>query len=270
MKIGKTSLLAQLNDGLLTLNLSELALYDGKGKGTVSVDARREQARITKVFSLTGLQLQPFLTDAADFDKLEGTGNFELDISTTGISQKTFVGALNGNGSILFSDGAINGINLAAMARNVTSAFTGSGEVQKTDFAELSGTYTIKNGLLENKDLKLLNPFIQVSGSGQVNIPPKTQNYRLEPKLTASAQGQGGSEAAGIVVPLKITGTWNDPKFAPDLAGVISNVADPNALKEKIEEAGKEKLQENLKGGLKEGLEGGLKGLGGMLGGKKN
>ncbi len=267
MKIGQTKLSTVLKDGILNLNLDELALYNGKGTGTVTVNAQGNEAKISEAFSLTGLQLQPFLKDAADFDKLEGTGNIDLDVTTTGISQKTFVEKLNGKGSILFTDGAINGINLAAMARNVTSAFTDSGEAQKTDFAELSASYTIVNGLLENKDLKLLNPFVQVFGKGKVNMPPKTLDYRLEPKVTASTKGQGSGETSGLAVPINVTGSWDDPSFAPDLAGVISNVADPDVLKEKIKDAGKEKLQDSLKDNLKEGLGSGLKGL---LGGKKD
>ena len=261
MKIGQTSLAALLKDGVLKLDLNELALYEGKGKGSVTVNAQGSTAKITESFALEGLQLQPFLKDAADFDKLEGTGNIDLSVTTTGVSQKSFVENLNGKGGILFTDGAINGINLAAMARNVTSAFTDSGEAQKTDFAELSGTYTIVNGLLDNKDLKMLNPFVQVTGAGTVNMPPKTLDYRLEPKLTASAEGQGSSGASGIAVPINVTGSWEDPSFAPDLAGMISNVADPKVLKEKLEAAGKEKIEEKVKESVTKDLGGKLKGL---------
>ena len=263
LKIDSSRVTALLQDGVLNLNLDELTLYQGKGSGKVKLDARQSAAKIAKSFSLEGLQLQPFLTDAADFDKLEGTGKLAIDITTSGKSQKDMVEQLNGNGSFLFNDGAINGINLAAMARNVTSAFTDSGEEQKTDFAELSGSYTIVNGLLSNEDLKLLNPFIQVTGKGTANIPPKTVDYRVEPKVTASTKGQGSTDASGLVVPIKVSGSWEDPKFAPDLAGVIGNVADPKALKENLENVGKEKLKEELGDKLGGDLK---KGLGGLLG----
>ncbi|MEH6475753.1 MAG: AsmA family protein [Sneathiella sp.] len=275
VKIDKTTLMAVLKDGVLTLDLEELALYDGRGKGKVVLDARSAQAKISKEFSLEGLQLKPLLTDAADFERLEGTGMIQLAITTSGTSQKTMVDNLNGDGKILFADGAITGVNLAAMARNVTSAFTGGGEVQKTDFAELSGTYTIVNGLLTNTDLKLLNPFIQVTGKGTVSMPPKTLDYRLEPKVTASTEGQGSGASGGITVPIKISGSWDDPSYAPDLAGALSNIADPKALKETLEKSGKEQLDNVLKGGDSKGALGGLtdgvKGsLGGLFGTKKN
>jgi AsmA protein len=262
MKIGKSVLNTKLKNGVLDLGLDELALYDGKGVGKVHIDASNKVTKISKNFTLEGLQLKPFLTDAADFERLEGTGLIEVAITTTGNSQMDMMSALNGAGRILFTDGAVSGFNLAAMARNAASAFTGGGGEQKTDFAELSGTYTIVNGLLTNSDLKLLNPFIEVSGNGTVNIPPKTLDYRLEPKVTASTKGQGAGGASGITVPIVISGGWDDPKFAPDLAGALGNIADPKALKESLGTIDKDQIKEKLKGdNLKDTLKGGIGGL---------
>ncbi len=233
IKIGKSVVLTSLKDGLLNLNLKELTLYDGKANGVVTVDGRGASPKITEKFTLTGIQLQPLLTDAADFDTLEGTGLIEMSVNTTGNSQKQMVSALAGNGRILFTDGAINGINLAAMARNVTSAFMGkdTDTPQKTDFAELSGTYTIKQGIVNNDDLKMLNPFVRLSGKGIVSLPPRTVDYRIEPKLVASTTGQGGDQAGGVTVPVNVKGPWHNLSYTPDLTGAIKDMATGAALK---------------------------------------
>ncbi|MEH6404563.1 MAG: AsmA family protein [Sneathiella sp.] len=261
IKIGKSSIATSLKGGLLKIGLTELNLYDGRGQGNVVLDARNKTPKISKSFTLTGVQLHPLLKDAAEFEKLEGTGMVQIDIKATGISQKDMVDTLSGTGKILFENGAIKGVNLASMARNVTSAFTGGGAEQKTDFAKLSGTYKITKGILKNTDLTMLNPFIRLTGAGTVNMPNKTLKYRIEPKLVADAKGQGGDSSSGIVVPVLISGSWDDPKFAPDLAGVLGNLADPKNLKENlgnIEKTGKQELEKVLKGGL-----------GGLLGKKK-
>ncbi|MBL4740364.1 MAG: AsmA family protein [Sneathiella sp.] len=253
IKIGKSNVGTTLKDGLLKINLTELNLYDGKAQGSVVLDARKKIPKISKSFTLTGVQLNPLLTDAADFKKLEGTGMIQLEIKATGISQKDMVNTLAGKGKILFENGAIKGVNLASMARNVTSAFTDDGTEQKTDFAELSGTYTITKGILKNTDLKMLNPFIRLSGAGTVNMPNKTLKYRIEPKLVSNAKGQGGESSTGITVPVLISGSWENPKFAPDLAGVLSNIAKPENLKKNLEnigKTGKQELENILKGGL--------------------
>ncbi|MEX1036041.1 MAG: AsmA family protein [Sneathiella sp.] len=274
IKIGSSALQTALKSGILDVTLSEMNLYDGTGEATVQINAQDPVLKITNNMTIENIQLLPLLTDAADFDKLEGKGMFQTSLSTSGKSQADLVGALGGDGQILFEDGSISGINLAAMARNVTSAFTDSGEAQKTDFAEISGTYQIKSGILMNDDLTMLNPFVRLSGAGTVELPPRTLTYRIEPKVVATTEGQGGSQASGVAVPIIVSGSWDNLKFAPDLAGVLKNVANPEGAKQ---------LLEGVKGsgdGIKETLEGvkekdpeAVKGLldaaGGLLGKKK-
>lgn len=257
----------------MDVDLNELNLYDGSGRGNIRVDATNPTLKISNSFTIENVQLQPLLTDAADFKKLSGKGLVQIDTTTVGKSQADMVSALNGEGQILFEDGSISGINLAAMARNVATAFTGSKESQKTDFAELSGTFDIKNGILTNNDLSMLNPFIRLSGAGTVELPPKTLNYRIEPKLVATAEGQGGAEKSGLAIPINVSGSWDNLKFAPDLAGVLKNVTSPDGVKDLIDgtKGSGDGLKDALKG-VKSGDEEAVKGLldaAGSLFGKK-
>lgn len=272
VKIGASALATTLKNGILDLALNEMNLYDGVGRASVRVNAQDPVLKINKSLSIENIQLKPLLTDAADFTKLEGKGLFQTNISTTGKSQAEMVSALNGDGQILFEDGSISGVNLAAMARNITSAFTEGGDAQKTDFAEISGTYVIKNGILTNNDLKLLNPFIRLSGSGTVELPPQTVNYRIEPKLVATTEGQGGGQAAGVAVPILVTGSWDNLSYAPDLAGLLKN---PEGVKKLIEGAkgSGDGVKDVLKGVTEKESGGGknlLDAAGGLLGGKKD
>ena len=41
------------------------------------------------------------------------------------------------------------------------------------------------------------SPLLRVQGSGSVNLPDGTVDYRLEPKLVASTEGQGGAANVG-------------------------------------------------------------------------
>ena len=210
---------------MLDLQLTELALYDGVGAGRIVVDASPEVPRIDVTFDLTGLAAEPFLKDAAGFERLSGSGAVKISASTSGRSQRQFVETLNGSGEIAFADGAISGINLAAMVRNVGAAFLDSsaGEARKTDFTELSGSFTITNGLLRNNDLLLLSPLLRLEGKGTANLPPRTLDYRLTPRVAATTEGQGGRRnVAGISVPVIIEGPWSDLSYKPDLAALIT------------------------------------------------
>ncbi len=133
------------------------------------------------------------------------------------------VETLNGNGNISFTNGAIHGINIAQMLRKAQTLGMGSAGEQKTDFAELSGSFTIANGILDNRDLKLLAPVLRVTGKGRVPMPPRTIDYEVEAKLVASLQGQGGSDAlAGLPIPITVKGSWDDPSIATDWRSVFA------------------------------------------------
>ncbi len=228
IKVGRSALGISLKDGLMVADLKELSLYDGKGSGKLTLDGRGKIPAVQKSFAMAGISANPLLTDAARFDRLEGTGQLEISITTRGGSERAMVEGLNGRGAVKFVDGAIKGINLAAMVRNVKAAFApgGAGGAQKTDFAELSGTFRIDKGILTNSDLKLLNPLLRLSGAGTSDLPRRTVDYRVEPKLVGTLEGQGGAaEAKGIIVPVIIEGPWHNLSYRPDLAALVGDVA---------------------------------------------
>lgn len=240
IEVGASAVDLKLVDGLLTLDLTRLELYDGNGAGRVVVDGRGAAPSVDSRFTLAGVQAMPLLRDAAGYRLLEGTGAIEFDLSTRGQSQREMVAALDGNRSVKFVDGAINGINLAAMVRNVAAAFTqGAAAAQKTDFAELSGTFTITDGQFANNDLLLLNPLIRVTGAGTADLPARTVAYRVEPKVVASLEGQGAeADRSGLAVPVIVEGPWDDLSYRPDLAGLADQLLeDPGAAVESVTRA---------------------------------
>lgn len=227
IKVGKSALVVALKGGRLDAQMTELQLYMGSGKGRIVVDASGSVPAISNTFELSGLQAEPFMTDAMDMDRVSGTAQTKIETTTRGRSQKEMVGALSGKGEVKFLDGAIKGINLAAMLRNVGTAFLDpkAREAQKTDFAEFGGTFTITNGLFSNQDMALKSPLIRVEGRGTSDLPRRTVDYKVTPKFVGSIEGQGGRDTAGVTVPVLVTGTWDNISYKPDLAGVIGDIA---------------------------------------------
>jgi len=258
--VGQSALSIALKDGRLQADLTELTLYEGQGSGRVVADGSAEVPAIAATFDLQGVTARPLLRDAAGFDRLAGTGAIQLDVRGQGRSQKAIVGDLDGVGAISFRDGAVIGLNLAAMVRNLGGAFGGDGEEKKTDFAELSGTFTIEDGLLKNDDLMMLNPLLRIRGAGSVDLPKRTVDYRVTPKAVATLKGQGDeTQRSGVAVPVIVEGPWHALAFRPDLKSLIKDIpTDPKQLedaakgavsgaKSSVEEGGKA-LKETLKG----------------------
>ena len=227
IKIGKSAVNVVLKGGRLTTKLNEMALYGGNGTATITANGATATPAVALKLDLTGLQANPALKDAIDMDKIEGALNANVDVAMRGGNQKAMVSALGGNGKVVFADGAIRGINVGALVRNAASGFLDSSasEQQKTDFAELSGTFKIVNGILLNDDLKLLSPLLRIGGKGTVDMPKRSVNYRIEPKVVASTKGQGSSaDTSGIKVPVVVSGPWDNLSYKPDLAGVIDGI----------------------------------------------
>ncbi|WP_316979485.1 AsmA family protein [Shumkonia mesophila] len=238
VRVGQSALGLKIKDGRLTADLKEMALYQGTGKGTVSLDASGAVPTMRKTFALSGVQAQPFLKDAADFGRLSGTAKADFELTAKGASQKAMVESLNGKGALAFENGAITGINVAAMIRNAANAFLdpSAGETRQTDFSELGGTFVITNGILKNDDLELKSPLLRVGGAGTADLPKRTVNYRITPKLAATTQGQGGAaEVSGITVPVIVSGPWHALSYRPDLEGAIKEqIKDPAKAMEAI------------------------------------
>lgn len=250
--IGKSSLGVVLKGGVLKANLKELNLYEGLASGTVTVNGSRKPMQIAADFDLSGLVARPFLKAAADFDRLEGTAKSSFSITASGQNQKQLVSSLNGKGQMGFYDGAIIGINLGSMARNIRSAFEGkAAEEAKTDFAELTGSFVIRNGLLTNDDLRMLAPLFRLSGKGQSSLPARTVDYRLEPKAVASLEGQGSAgDETGLLVPIIVTGPWHNLSWRPDLEALLKQ----EVIGKGLEQLGNGELGNALKEGLEKGL----------------
>lgn len=226
LAIGRSALRLVVANGRMTADLTELALYGGAGKGRLVVDGSQPGIGLDASFDLKGLRAAPFLAAAAGFDRVEGTGGGAFKVSGRGRTERQLVSSLAGSGVVDFRDGAIRGINLAAMVRNVTSAFTDTSGAQKTDFTELGGTWTMANGVVTNRDLALKSPLLRVDGAGTVDLPRRALRYRVEPKAVATLEGQGGAaDLGGIQVPVIVEGPWDNLTYRPDLEAVIKGQA---------------------------------------------
>ena len=213
IEIGRSALALHLQDGKLEADLTEMALYQGKGSGKVVADGSGAAPVIGSAFNLSGVAMQPLLRDAAAFERLVATGNLSFDVTGHGRSQRDIVASLNGKGNLNLANGKIDGVNLMAFAKNAVGLGGGKGSGDQTDFGALTGSYTIANGILHNDDLKLTSPEVPMVGAGTVDLPLRQVNYKLTPSL------------AGLVaVPVDITGSWDNLSYHPDLAGMAQSL----------------------------------------------
>ncbi len=231
IKLNKTSLHLTIKNALLKANLTNMALYKGHGKGVMTLNGKTANSAISSDFDLKNVAILPLLTDAAKFKWLSGSGNVKFSMKGHGTTLKNLKKTLNGTSDIKFFDGAIEGINIPSMVRNVTSgALLGMGKnkAEKTDFSDMTAHFDIKNGVVHNNDLHLASPLLRVKGKGTANLVTERIDYRVEPKIVSSLEGQAGAKSAsGINIPVNIKGPFSSPSIKPDLSAMLK---DPKKL----------------------------------------
>lgn len=240
VEFGPTTATILLQDGVLDLQTTETALFGGIAAVDIGVDSAADLPAYRIDLQAAGIQAEPLLLAVADTDRLSGTSDVTLSVTSAGRDRQAILARLDGDGAVAFRDGAVKGVNLAALIRNVGTGFLAGGEARSTDFAELSSTFAITGGLLQTDDLQMLAPLFRIEGTGEADLAAQTLNMRLVPRLVADIEGQGGQfDRSGLLVPVLVGGTFQNPTFQPDLSGVVEDaLSDPQALIDRVEGLG--------------------------------
>ena len=149
--------------------------------------------------------------------------------------------SLQGKADVSFKDGAVVGYNVANMLRGLSQGrFSGleRSPKEKTDFSEMAASFTIQNGVAQNKDLRLISQQLRITGAGSAHLGDRTMDYMLRPKLVS----QGAAEGAGLEIPVKLSGSWDRPTIAPDIDGVLKH---PDQAIDTIKQLGKQFKENN-------------------------
>ena len=119
-------------------------------------------------------------------------------------------------------------------------------QTKKTDFSEFAASTQITNGIARNDDLRVTSAQVRATGAGSIDLPARTMDYVLRPKI---ATGQGGAPGAGLEIPLKIVGSLDKPTVTADVGSLLR---DPNQAIQAIQEAAKtpagKEVEETVKG----------------------
>jgi len=238
----------QGQDKVIGLNAQ---LYGGSIASTTKITADGTP-RYAERLQLTSISAGPLLKDFTGKESMPGEGNFALDVTSTGKTVGAIKQALNGDASFSFVNGAVKGFNLGQILRKGDALLKGqqfndSAPVQ-TDFTELSAAAKIVNGVLQSDALNAKSPLFRVDGAGKVDLARETIDYTAKPTIVNTASGQGGKDLpdlTGIVIPIRVTGTFDQPKYALDLKAALIQKATQGLRDQLVGDKG-DKLREKL------------------------
>lgn len=263
LKVGASQVTLALKGKVLKANFDDVQLYDGHGRGYLTIDAGSEPPVVAGNMSVDGVTAATILKDAAGVESIAGSGRITLALGAKGNTEAELIATTNGKADLAFTNGAIVGYNVPATLRSLMQGkFAGLDRTptEKTDFSDLTATFTVANGVASNQDMKLSGPVLRATGAGQVQLPALTVDFTVKPKVSLPGQSSINEALSGIDVPLRITGPLEKPSVNIDKVGVANAPKTIEAVKEigrQLKDNDKVKqLGTSLKGLLKDNPDG--------------
>lgn len=247
LKLQDTVLQANARNGLITVDTLRTKLYQGKLWIKGNLDARTNLPKMQLETQVSGIQAGPLQKDLLEDVYVSGQTDLTANLTTAGNTVGALRRALSGTLALAFRDGAVEGFNIGHIIRVAKARLKGAvpppdDANQKTDFAALTGSFQIQNGVATNTDLDGKSPLMRLGGNGTLNLVTETMDYTARPVIVETSSGQDGKgleDLRGIPIPIRCRGEFAAPDCKPKLDKVLKDAA-----KAKAKEKAKEKLEE--------------------------
>ena len=224
-------------------NLAPFAmdLYQGRMTSSATLDVRKDVPTGTLQMKTDGIQVGPLLQDAVQKDFLEGALKGDVKLTFKGDEPQTIKRNLNGEGELVFTDGAVVGVDLAGMVRNIKAKFglgEPTAEKPRTDFSELNAPFTLTRGVFDTSGITMRSPLIRLLVLGNADLVKETLDFKVQPKFVATLKGQGDTQnRTGVTIPVLVSGTFEQPKFRPDMEALLeTSIPQAQKLKEEVKD----------------------------------
>jgi AsmA protein len=217
-------------DGKIKLAPIAANLYKGKYDGDIFLDATGKLPKLTLNTTLKGIQAEPLLKDVMGEASLVGTGDFNLAVIAAGSDVNQLKKTLNGKGMLRFTNGILRGVDVRNMLEQAEIMLESKriGKIKKggeTQFDQLTGTFDITSGVVNNQDLLLTAPGFKVPGKGMlVNLNDMTWKYDLKVAVVeaSATRGEENYNLGGYEIPIKCRGKVDSKNCVPDLGGLLA------------------------------------------------
>lgn len=219
-----------LRNGLMTAIVQNLALYNGNGSGSLTLDGTDQRQIVRLRGKLTQIDGQALLKDAANISWIEGKGDFDFDLVSRGLSQKAFMDHLSGRFAARFNDGQLRGLALDRMTHDVARRILDGwplAKAQTTGYRNFAASFAVVRGSAATQDLTIDSPGFRLAGTGTISMPAQALELKVSPQLVRPSDGEASQpNALGFNVPIIVKGPWSKPKIHPGIDGILEKPAE--------------------------------------------
>ena len=238
------------NKGIVRIDPFSAQLFGGQSTGMMELDARADTPKFHLKEDLNGVQIAQVMKysmgkDAKDW--ITGTADMDANIRSQGLDTGAITRALNGTVRAKVKDGAFEGFSVRKMLQQANALlkgkpYTDDGSPNRTKILEMGLTTKLVNGVAKTDDIKVLTPLADLTGSGSADLNTQQLDYRLKLALSSGISEIDKAEfkkLEGKSLPLRISGSFDDPKFKIDME---------KAAKQEVKQQAEKKLRKKYGG----------------------
>jgi AsmA protein len=227
-------------------------------------DYQSPKPTVDAIVSAPHAQLPAILSMAKAYgvtslEKVSGAGTVNVDLHANGpvkaVSTAEIMRALNGTIDLDLNNVKYSGANVSNELSKIAGFLNPSAASQSTPgittISKMTGNIQVKNGIAQTNNLQAQLDIGNVGAVGTANLVDERLNMRVTAVLSQSASQKAGGNSVGgfmqtalanqqgeLVIPALVTGTFSNPKFAPDvqqiaqmkLKGLMPNFNNPGSV----------------------------------------
>ena len=247
----------------------EIKLASGFYEGSIDLDGKLDvrkkgDPRIQTTADLKGINLHALAQPIPALKSIEGKVNADMNLTTNGQLQSVLTRNLNGKVDFKLDKGAFTQANFDKMVCEGIAKIRKK-DLQKKDwgnttqFTNLGGSFTVRNGVASNKDLTAALTNLNLKGDGDINLVKQTLDYHVGLNISGNRAPdsdpacQVNEDYAEVTWPVRCQGKLGQQECGIDterLADTIASLA-KQEVKKRLE-----KEIEKKAGPLKDALKG--------------
>jgi uncharacterized protein involved in outer membrane biogenesis len=220
-----------LANGVLKLDPVTAGIFGGQEAGAITADLRESSTPFTIKVKLTGVDSNQLLSATSSVKNVvSGPISGSFDLRFVSKENQNVAATLNGLAQVQMGPGRIAGVSILNELASI-GRFLGYTNKQEayTNINKVSGSLNIQNGVATTNDLLVDLGGGNLAGAGTMGLVDQTLKLKVTATLTKDYMQKNGIGQVGgllstvlsnqkgdMVVPAIVSGTFAQPKFAPD------------------------------------------------------
>ncbi|HSR49489.1 MAG TPA: AsmA-like C-terminal region-containing protein [Acidobacteriota bacterium] len=203
-----------------------LNLGDGSWSGQIEMEITQGELKGNSRGSISNIDINRFLSAFTESeDKVFGTLIVpEYTLRFSGSNAEQITDSLQGQGQFLVESGRIAAFGIIDRMRRALDRQQAQSETV-TEFSEIASPFQIDKRRFSTPDLRLTSSAITLTAQGSLGFD-RSLDYQAQADLQGGLESLLGPQGAALArflpegkIPVRITGTFDEPHMRPDLSG---------------------------------------------------